>query len=561
MQPIWNHVKFDESKSAELRASLKINATLCNLLVQRGITSYDEAKAFFRPSLTHLHHPMLMKNMDKAVARIESAIKAKERILFFGDYDVDGTTSVSLMYLFFKQFYPNIDYYVPDRNSEGYGISFQGIDYATETNCPLVVALDCGIRAVDKIAYANEKNIDFVICDHHTPGEELPAAYAILNPKQEDCTYPYKELSGCGIGFKLCQAYAQKNFIKEELLYQFLDLVCISIACDIVPLTGENRILAKFGLEKLNTSPSLGVNNMVQLLALPKAFTIADVVFKIGPRINAAGRMAHAKTAVEVLIGTADVSILQSKNEERQSLDQEMTESAIKLLDDLTDKSLVTNVVFDPSWHKGVVGIVASRIIERHYKPTVVLCESNGHLTGSARSVSGFNVYEPLNACADLMVNFGGHAYAAGLTIKKENLETFKQRFNEEVAKRILPEELIPKIKIDAFLAFSDINSSFYKILKQLAPFGPKNMRPTFETRGILDTGYSRVVGENHLKLSLKDKKGNRINGIAFRMADKLTLLEQGPVDICYQLDENHWNGRTSLEINVRDIKASTEIT
>lgn len=557
MQALWQHISFDKNKSASLHEALRVNAKLCDLLVQRGVESFDEAKAFFRPKLSDLHHPMLMKNMDKAVERIEKAIKAHQRILFFGDYDVDGTTSVALMYLFFKQFYPNIDYYVPDRNKEGYGISFLGIDYAKETNCSLVVALDCGIKAVDKIAYANEKHIDFIICDHHTPGKILPAALAILNPKQADCSYPYKELSGCGIGFKLCQAYAQKSFIKEDLLFQFLDLVCISIACDIVPIQGENRILAKFGLERLNNSPSVGVNNMVQLLALKKDFTIGDVVFKIGPRINAAGRMAHAKTAVEVLIGTADVSILQSKNEERQSLDQEMTENAIKYLDDIGNNDLVSNVVFDASWHKGVVGIVASRIIETHYKPTVVLCESNGKLTGSARSVSGFNVYEPLEACADLMLNFGGHAYAAGLTIEKENLAIFKERFNAEVAKRILPEQLIPKIKIDALLAFSDINNSFFKILKQFAPFGPLNMRPTFESREIMDTGYSKVVGENHLKLSLQDKKGNRINGIAFRMADKLPLLQQGAIDLCYQLEENHWNGKTSLEITVKDIKAS----
>lgn len=557
MQALWQHIPFDKKKSEALHEALRVNAKLCDLLVQRGVESFDEAKAFFRPSLSDLHPPMLMKNMDKAVSRIQKAIKEKQRILFFGDYDVDGTTSVALMYLFFKQFYPNIDYYVPDRNKEGYGISFLGIDYAKETNCSLVVALDCGIKAIDKIAYAKEKGLDFIICDHHTPGEVLPAALAILNPKQADCGYPYKELSGCGIGFKLCQAYAQKSFIKEELLFQFLDLVCISIACDIVPIQGENRILARFGLEKLNSSPSIGVNNMVQLLALKKDFTIGDVVFKIGPRINAAGRMAHAKTAVEVLIGTADVSILQSKNEERQSLDQEMTESAIKYLDNIGVNNLVSNVVFDPSWHKGVVGIVASRIIEAHYKPTIVLCESNGKLTGSARSVSGFNVYEPLDACADLMLNFGGHAYAAGLTLEKENLAIFKERFNAEVAKRIQPEQLIPKIKIDASLEFGEINSSFFKILKQFAPFGPQNMRPTFESREIRDTGYSKVVGENHLKLSLQDKKGNRINGIAFRMADKLPLLQEGAVDLCYQLDENHWNGKTSLEITVKDIKAS----
>lgn len=557
MSYLWQYIEADPRQVDALQKALNINKTLCQLLVQREIVDFEEAKAFFRPSLSELHAPLLMKNMDKAVARINLAVKNKERILFYGDYDVDGTTSVSLCYLFFKQFYSNIDFYIPDRTNEGYGISFLGIDYAQETNCPLVVALDCGIKAVDKIAYANERNIDFIICDHHTPGEKLPEALAILNPKQVDCGYPYKELSGCGIGFKLCQAYAQKNFINEETLFHFLDLVCISIACDIVPLTGENRILARFGLERLNTSPSVGVAKMVALLKLSHEFTITDVVFKIGPRINAAGRMAHAKAAVGVLIGEEDVALLQSNNEERQSLDKEITRSALDYLDKLVDNKLVTNVVFDASWHKGVVGIVASRIIESHYKPTVVLCESNGNLTGSARSVSGFNVYEPLDACSDLMLNFGGHAYAAGLTIAPENLELFKKRFNEEVAKRILPDQLIPKIKIDALIELGDINYSFFNILKQLAPFGPLNMRPVFEARNIKDTGYSKIVGENHLKLSLKDKKGNRINGIAFNMSDKLSLLEAGEVDLCFVIDENHWNSKTNLEITVRDIRAS----
>jgi single-stranded-DNA-specific exonuclease len=557
MQHLWLHNEANALQVDTLQKDLGINKILCQLLVQRDIFSFDEAKTFFRPRLEALNEPLLMKNMDKALARINLAIKVNERILFYGDYDVDGTTSVALCYLFFKQFYSNIDFYIPDRSNEGYGISFLGIDYAQETNCPLVVALDCGIKANDKIGYANDRNIDFIICDHHTPGKTLPEAFAILNPKQEDCPYPYKELSGCGIGFKLCQAYAKHNFINEENLYQFLDLVCISIACDIVPITEENRILARFGLERLNHNPSVGVANIKALLQLGTDFTIGDVVFKIGPRINAAGRMAHAKTAVSVLIGEEDVSLLQSKNEERQTLDREITESALNYLDKLEDKELVTNVVFDPSWHKGVVGIVASRIIESYYKPTVVLCESNGHLTGSARSVSGFNVYEPLNACSDLMINFGGHAYAAGLTLAKKDLEIFKLRFNDEVAKRITADQLIPKIKIDAYIGLEDINYSFYNILKQLSPFGPMNMRPVFETQGLVDTGFSKIVGENHLKLSLKDKKGNRINGIAFRMADKLSLLQAGTVDVCFVIDENHWNGKSSLEINVRDFRAS----
>ena len=553
----WTYKTVDENQVEALQKELKINRVLCQLLVQRDIHAFNEAKDFFRADLSALHNPYLMKNMDKAVARIEKAIQQKQKILIYGDYDVDGTTSVALSFLFFSQFYKNIEYYVPDRHEEGYGISFKGIDYAAKNDFALVIALDCGIKAVEKIAYANTKNIDFIICDHHTPGAILPEAVAILNPKQKDCKYPYDELSGCGIGFKLCQAYANKNNIKEEVLFQFLDLVCISIACDIVPITGENRILAKYGLKKLNTNPSVGVANIVELLQLKNDFTIGDVVFKIGPRINAAGRIAHAKTAVEVLIGKAEVSILQDKNTERQELDKETTESALAFLEKEANEKLVTNVVYNASWHKGVVGIVASRIIETHYKPTVVLCESNGKLTGSVRSVEGFNVYEPLDACSDLFINFGGHAYAAGLTLEKEYLEAFKVKFNEEVQKRILPEQLIPKIDIDAIIEINDITPSFFNILMQFAPFGPQNMRPVFELKNLSNNSYSKVVGENHLKLSLKDDKGNRINGIAFRMADKLPLIENGKIDLCFVLEENHWNGKTTLEMNVRDIKQS----
>lgn len=553
----WTYQAADQSVVDALREELKINSALCELLVKRKIERYAAAKCFFRPSLDELHPPFLMANMDKAVARIERAMKDEEKILIYGDYDVDGTTSVSLCYLFFKQFYAKLDYYVPDRSREGYGISFEGINYAAENQCTLIIALDCGIKALDKVVYANERKIDFIICDHHTPGAELPKAHAILNPKQQECAYPYKDLSGCGIGFKLCQAYAEKNFIKKEKLYQFLDLVCISIACDIVPITGENRILAKFGLDQLNEKPSLGVGKLVALIDLGGNFTISDVVFKIGPRINAAGRISHAKSAVQVLIGEEEGVVLQSNNEERQQLDKSITESALNYLDSIESIKLVTNVLFNPTWHKGVVGIVASRIIEHHYKPTVVLCESNGNLTGSARSVKGFNVYEPLEACSDLMISFGGHAYAAGLTLPPENLEEFKRRFNAEVAQRINPEDLVPKISIDILLNLDSITPPFYKILEQFAPFGPENMRPVFETQSLSDTGYSRIVGTDHLKLQLKDEQGNRINGIAFRMADKLPLLKEGKVDVSYVLGENHWNGRTNIEINVKDIRKS----
>ena len=551
----WTYKPTDEAKVEKLYKSLKINKTLCKLLVQRGIETFDEAKTYFRPSLEQLHAPFLMKDMDKAVNRIITAIKNKQKILFYGDYDVDGTTSVALCMLFFKQFYENIDFYVPDRNKEGYGISIKGIDFATKNNFSLMVALDCGIKAIEKVNYANEKGLNIIICDHHTPADELPKACAILNPKQKECIYPYKELSGCGIGFKLCQAYAQKHFIKDELLYQFLDLVCISIASDIVPITDENRILAHFGLKQLNTKPSVGLKNMVELLDLKKDFTINDVVFKIGPRINAAGRMAHAKMAVDVLMGKEIVKELQDNNQKRQALDRDITEEAIALLAN-ENENRVSNVVYQESWHKGVIGIVASRITETYYKPTVVLCHSNGRLTGSVRSVEGFNVYEPLEACSHLFTNFGGHAFAAGVTLEIENFETFKQQFDDEVRQRILPEQLIPKMEIDSTITLYEINKSFYNILKQFAPFGPYNMRPVFVAKNLTDTGQSKIVGENHLKTLLADKEGNTLNGIAFNMADKLPLLKE-KVDVCFALEENEWNGTTTLQMHIKDIRES----
>lgn len=551
----WTYKPANRNKVEILYKSLKINKTLCKLLVQRGIETFDEAKVYFRPSLEQLHPPFLLKDMDKAVNRIITAIKNKQKILFYGDYDVDGTTSVALCMLFFNQFYENIDFYIPDRNTEGYGISTKGIDFAVENNFSLIIALDCGIKAIDKVNYANGKNVDFIICDHHTPGEILPQAHAILNPKQKECIYPYKELSGCGIGFKLCQAYAQKHFIKEELLYQFLDLVSVSIASDIVPITDENRVLAHFGLKQLNTNPSMGLKNIVELLDLKKDFTINDVVFKIGPRINAAGRMAHAKMAVDVLLGKEVVKELQDNNQKRQALDKDITEEALALLAN-EDKNRVSNVVYQENWHKGVIGIVASRITETYYKPTVVLCQSNGKLTGSVRSVDGFNVYEPLEACSNLFTNFGGHAFAAGLTLEVENFEKFKLQFDDEVRQRILPEQLIPKIEVDSTIELYEISSNFYNILKQFAPFGPYNMRPVFVAKNLSDTGQSRIVGENHLKTILTDKEGNTLSGIAFNMADKLPLLK-GEVDVCFVLDENEWNGTTSLQMNIRDIKIS----
>lgn len=554
----WTNIPYNADKADVLQKELKIHPVLCKLLVQRGIESFDQAKYFFRPSLEHLHDPFIMKDMHKAVDRISKAISNNERILIYGDYDVDGTTAVALVYTFFQQIYSNIDFYIPDRHTEGYGVSFKGIDYAAEHNISLIIALDCGIKSIDKVTYSNEKNIDFIICDHHTPDLQVPDACAILNPKQSDCTYPYKELSGCGIGFKLCQAYTQQFFVPQENLWNLLDFVCISIACDIVPIDGENRTLAYYGLKKLNENPNPGVKNLIELINYEKAFNISDVVFKIGPRINAAGRVAHASQAVNVLLGNALVGDLQKNNEHRQELDRDTTIEALETISiDSNHVNKVTTVVYSEQWHKGVVGIVASRLIEHHYRPTIVLCESDGKLTGSARSVDGFNVYEAIEECRHLLLNFGGHAFAAGLTMDKSRFDEFVEEFEKAVQKRITPDHLVPKIYVDAELTLADITQSFYNILKQFAPFGPQNMSPTFVVRGLRDYGYSRIVGENHLKICVKDEAGNKINGIAFKMADKEHLLMRGAVDIAFHLEENHWNGNTTLEMMVKDIRES----
>lgn len=554
--PLWKKKNIDIETSKALQEVLKIHPIFCDLLVDKGMQTFEEAKLFFRPELEHLHDPFTMKDMDKAVIRLEEAMAANEKILIYGDYDVDGTTSVALMYHFLIQFYPNLEFYIPDRHSEGYGVSMLGVQHAIDNNFKLMIALDCGIRANEKVAYAAEHGVDFIICDHHTPGAELPPAVAVLDPKRSDCSYKNDELSGCGIGFKFCQAYVQKHQLDEQLLFQFLDLVAVSIACDIVPIVGENRVLAHFGLRALNSNPSIGLKNLKDLIESEQDYTISDVVFKIGPRINAAGRMGHAKEAVNVLLGKTEVDHLQEKNTERRVLDKSTTEEALnQLLEDPKEEEKVTTVVYNPSWHKGVVGIVASRLIESYYRPTVVFSESDGLLTGSARSVKNFNVYEPLFACKDLFEKFGGHAYAAGMTMPLENLEVFKQRFEAEVKTRILPEHLIPEIEIDAILSVKDVNDKFFKILKQFAPFGPGNLKPNFCLRGLRDNGYTRIVGENHLKIYLRDVVGNKLNGIAFKMAYKLPLVEKGPVDVVGTLEENTWNNRTTIEILVKDIK------
>ena len=553
----WKIKSFNKEKTVKLQKELKINPVLCQLLVQRGFETYDKSKDFFRMNLDQLHNPFLMLGMEKAVERIQEAIDKNQKILIYGDYDVDGTTSVSLVYSYFKNFYKNIGFYIPDRHKEGYGISFKGIDYAEENNIPLIIALDCGTKAIDKIEYANKKNIEFIICDHHTPGDVLPDCLALLNPKQKDCVYPYDELSGCGIGFKLCQAYGEKYNLDKKLLFNLLDFVCISIACDIVPVDGENRILAKFGLEKLNNNPSVGVKQIVDILNYDKKLSVSDVVFKIGPRINAAGRVSHAKEAVNVLLGKNASNILQVKNKERQDLDKETTLSALIMLEKPEYKSKVSTVVYNKHWHKGVIGIVASRLIETHYKPTIVFTKSNNMLTASARSVKDFNIYKAINECSEYLVNFGGHFYAAGLTIKEEDYEAFSNKFEEVVKNSITEEQKIPLIEIDAEISFDSINFSFMNILKQFAPFGPKNMKPVFITKKVVDTGWTKKVGKEdaHLKIHLKDEFGKQANGIAFNLAEKIALIDEGPVDICYTIEENEWNGNINLQMMVKDIR------
>lgn len=557
----WQLKSFDKNKTDKLQEVLGVHSVICQLLVQRGFDSYNKAKDFFRMSLDQLHNPFLMLGMDIAVERIQKAIETNQKILIYGDYDVDGTTSVSLVYSYFSNFYDRIYFYIPDRHSEGYGVSFKGIDYAEENNIPLIIALDCGTKAIDKIEYANKKSIDFIICDHHTPGEELPDCVALLNPKQKDCVYPFDELSGCGIGFKLCQAYGEKCNLEIEYLHNLLDFVCISIACDIVPINGENRILAKFGLDKLNNKPNVGVKQIVAILNYDKKLSISDIVFKIGPRINAAGRVSHAKDAVAVLLGKDASKILQVKNVERQELDKNTTLEALIMLENPEYKTRVSTVVYNKHWHKGVIGIVASRLIETHYKPTIVFTKSNNMLTASARSVKDFNVYKAINECKEYLVNFGGHFYAAGLTIEEKDYEAFSNKFEEVVKNSITEEQKIPLIEIDAELNFNSISSSFMNILKQFSPFGPQNMKPVFITKNVRDTGWSKKVGKEntHIKIHLKDELGIQANGIAFNLGEKMNLIKEGAIDVCYTIEENEWNGKINLQLMVKDIRKAID--
>lgn len=559
----WKLNSAPVEKVRALQNELKIHPALCSILVQRGIETYEQAKAFFRPSLAELHDPFLMKDMDKAVNRIERAFLNGEKILIYGDYDVDGTTAVATVYSFFKEQYPNIDYYVPNRYTEGYGISLKGIDYAAENGFSLVIALDCGIKANDKIDYANRKGVDFIICDHHLPGAEIPKAVAVLDPKRNDCSYPFKELSGCGIGFKLIQAFAQANNLPSEKYLQYLDLVCVSIGADIVPIVGENRILAWHGLQKVNTNPVTGLKKLMEVAGIKKKLNITDVVFILGPRINAAGRIDDAKHAVKLLIADkvdynaeAHAFQLNTLNNERKDLDRSITAHALEIIgSDATLINRKTTVVYHPEWHKGVIGIVASRLTETYYRPTIVLTESDGKVTGSARSVKNFDLYEAIYECRDLLIQFGGHRFAAGLTLHPENVEPLMQRFEEVVSERISEEDLIPELEIDAEISFEDITSKFYNIIQQMAPFGPGNMDPVFVTRNVQDSGWSKVLKEEHLKFSLRKNNGELIDGIGFGMADKLSIVKSRPFDIAYHLDENEWQGNVRLQLIVKDVK------
>lgn len=562
----------DPSIIESLRADLGIDPDLCMILAQRGISNFDEAKVYFRPQLAHLHDPFLMLNMDKAVARISQAIKNNERILIYGDYDVDGTTAVSLVFSFLRKHYPHLDTYIPDRYKEGYGISLKGIDYAEDNGISLIIALDCGIKAIAQVDYATEKGIDFIICDHHRPGNDIPKAAAVLDPKQTDCNYPFDELSGCGVGFKLVQALCKSWHLPDSEWYPLLDLLAISIGADIVPIVGENRVLAYYGLELINSKPREGIRLLIELSAKEKKkLTITDVVFLLGPRINAAGRISHGRLAVELLTGEDPAAIeelsktINDHNTERKELDGNITTSALKMIEELKEQDRKTTVLFHQSWHKGVIGIVASRLIESYYRPTIVFTESNGVLAGSARSVKGFDVYNALDCCSDILEQFGGHMYAAGMTLKKERYELFRHRFEEIVKDSIQPEHLIPEIEIDCEVTLAQLTPKFNRILKQFAPFGPQNMTPTFQTNNLVDTGFSKVVGsdQSHLRVVLKDPaSGITLTGIGFGMAEKIEIIKSGkPISVAYHLEENEFNGQVSLQMRLKDVKLTGEVS
>ena len=564
MEKNWSIAEEKNTTKAEILArELNINECLAKILVQRGIYDFENARNFFRPQLSKLHDPFLMKDMDRAIERISKALKNEEGIMVYGDYDVDGTTAVALTYHFFSQFTSNITYYIPDRHKEGYGISKEGIDFAASNNYSLIIALDCGIRSVDKVDYAKQFGIDFIICDHHLPAEKIPSAVAVLDPKREDCNYPFKELSGCGIGFKLVQAYCKANNLPSKKYECYLDLCMVSIAADIVAIVDENRILAHFGLLKINENPCHGLQALMQISGKTNTYDITDVVFKIAPRINAAGRMGDAKNAVKILLSNevrlADEQSLfiNAQNTERKSFDQNITAEALALIE--SDENLInkkSTVVFKNDWNKGVIGIVASRLIETYYRPTIVLTESNGNYTGSARSVEGYDLYEALLACSHLLEQFGGHKYAAGLTLKPENLNLFIQKFEEVVAATITPDLLQPEIKINCELDLTQVDAKFHRVLMQMGPFGPENMAPVFVSKNVKMIRNPQIVGTNNLKLFINQQNSSIFECIGFGLGEFERKLQiNQPFDVCYSIEENVWNDKKRLQLNLKGIK------
>ena len=562
----------DPEIAGRLAAELGVDKVLAQLLVKRGVTTFEQARSFFRPSLDDLHDPFLMKDMDSAVERLRKAITAEEKILVYGDYDVDGTTAVALVYSFLRRYSSNVDFYIPDRYDEGYGVSLKGIDWASDNKFGLIITLDCGIKAASKVRYAADKGIDMIICDHHLPEEEIPPAVAVLDPKREDCNYPFDDLSGCGVGFKLVQAYSQRYGIPFETLIPLLDLLVVSISSDLVTMVGENRVLAHFGLKQLNENPRKGLLAMINLSKLePGHITIDDIVFKIGPRINAAGRMETGRLAVELLTAADDRTAnfignkVNDNNTERKNIDREITGEAIEMVS--SGKALASSnatIVYNPIWNKGVVGIVASRLVEAYYKPTVVLTKSNGFVTGSARSVAGFDLYEAIENCADLLENFGGHVYAAGLTLKEENLAEFSRRLDDFIGKKITKEMLTPVTNIDCELDFSQITPKFFRILKQFQPFGPGNGNPVFMTENVYDDGNGRKVGAGgvHIKLDLiqESQPYRQIPAIGFNMADLYDYIKAGnPMDVCYSIVENYYRGNSTIQLRLKDIHEREE--
>jgi len=560
----WKINTADKNKSDELFQALKINPALCNILVQRDIETYEGAKNFFRPQLSHLHSPWLMKDMDIAVERILHSFDKSEKILVFGDYDVDGTTAVSCMYQFLKKQYNNVEFYIPHRYREGYGISKTGVDFACENGFTLIIALDCGIKSVELIRYAKESGVDFIVCDHHLPDDELPAAVAILNPKQKDCGYPYKELCGCGVGFKLICALAEKLGLANDETYIYLDLVATAIAADIVSMTGENRIMAYYGLKKANSNPNYGIKALSTLSGLVKEIHIHNLVFMIAPRVNAAGRMDDARKAVHMFVsGSLEEAMnwaeqLHSDNFDRKEADANITQEALALI--AADEVLInkmSTVVFQPHWHKGVVGIVASRLIDHYYRPTIVLTQSGEYVGGSARSVIGFNVYEAIHQCKDLLLGYGGHFFAAGMTMENDKVEAFCQRFEEVVSASIHPDLLIPQLFIDTEICFKDITLAFFNIIDQMEPFGPGNLNPVFISKKVTNTGHSKLIKDKHIRFVLK-QDDIIISGIGFDMADKMPLVSsRQPLDVVYKIDDSEWNGERSLQLKIIDINLS----